>query len=329
MTTATHPIVTHVTHKSHGRRDPLRVGPTSGKYHPNQGPHSWDAVIGEVAGRHHGVVSLAHLRELGVPEHVVRARRKAERWYALHRGVYAIGHQALTARSHLIAAVYACGPGALASHRAAGQLHGFLSWGAIEVTAPRGRKPKPGIIVHRSRKLHPDDRAEVDGIPTTSVARTLVDLADVLNERQLTRAVRQTELLKVFDLRAIDRALARVPGRKGRHRLRRVLIAYQPEPHLLRSKAERRLKRLCARHHLPQPQFNVQIRGYEVDAYWPDADLVLEFDGVETHQTVHAFHADRRRDRALAAEGIQTLRVTWPDLEAPLMKQVQAILRHR
>ena len=288
------------------------MGPTSGKYHPHEGPHSWDAVVGALAGRQHGVVSLLQLRELGVPEHVVRARRKAERWYALHRGVYA------------------CGPGSLLSHRAAGALQGLLDATAvIEVTAPRGCKAKPGIVVHRSRHLHPDDCAEIDGIPTTSVARTLVDLADVLNERQLTRAVRQAELLKVLDLRAIEAALERVPGRKGRHRLRRVLVAYQPEPHFLRSRAERRLKALCTRYGLPQPQFNVQISGYEVDVYWPQAKLALEFDGAETHQTRFAFHEDRRRDRALAAEGIQTLRVTWLDLDGALMQQVRKILRQR
>jgi very-short-patch-repair endonuclease len=216
------------------------------------------------------------------------------------------------------------------SHRAAGALQGLLdSTGVIEVTAMRGCKPKAGIAVHRSRHVHPDDRAEVDGIPVTSVARTLVDLADVLNERQLTRAVRQAELLKVLDVRAIERAAARVAGRKGRHRLRRVLVAYQPEPHLLRSRAERRVKALCKRYGLPRPQFNVEIAGYEVDVYWAQARLALEFDGAETHQTRFAFHEDRRRDRALAAEGVQTVRVTWLDLDGGLMQQVRKILSRR
>jgi very-short-patch-repair endonuclease len=98
---------------------------------------------------------------------------------------------------------------------------------------------------------------------------------------------------------------------------------------LLRSEAERRLKALCRRHGLPLPQFNVNLHGYEVDAYWPEAKLVLEVDGVRTHHTRHAFHADRRRDRALAAHGIQTLRVTWPDLDGSLADQVRAILRRR
>jgi hypothetical protein len=124
------------------------------------------------------------------------------------------------------------GSTAAASHRAAGRLHGLLSSAAIEVTAPRGCKPKPGIVVHRSRTLHSEDRTQVDGIPVTSVARALVDLGDVLDERQLTRAVRQGELLRIFDLGALDEAQARVvPGRKGRHRLTRVLANYRPEPH--------------------------------------------------------------------------------------------------
>jgi very-short-patch-repair endonuclease len=303
------------------------VGPTSKEYPLNEGPRSWDAVVGEVAGRQHGVVAVAQLRELGVPAYVAHERVRAKRWYALYRGVFAVGHEALTAKSRLLAAVFACGPSAVASHRAAGNLHGLVNWSGIEVTASRGCKPKPGITVHRSRVLREADRTVVDGIPATSVARTVVDMADVLSDERLAKAIHRAEILRVFDLRALERAC--IPGRRGEHRLRRVLANYRPEPHLLRSKAERRLKRLCEQHHLPQPQFNVQVAGYEVDVYWPDAGFVLEFDGAETHQTVHAFHEDRRRDRALATNGIQVARVTWPDLGPALMAEVRGILRRR
>ncbi len=102
-----------------------------------------------------------------------------------------------------------------------------------------------------------------------------------------------------------------------------------PEPHLLRSEAERRLKRLCEAGDLPLPQFNVQLHGYEVDVYWPEQRLVLEIDGATAHATRAAFHRDRRRDRALAAHGIQVLRVTWPDLGEELVEQLRAILRRR
>lgn len=277
------------------------------------------------------MVSVAQLAALGVTKDVVGRWVVSERLYRLHRGVYAVGHQALTRNARFLAAVYACGPGALLSHRCAGAVEGLIASSPtlVDVTTPRGRKPRAGIALHCSRSIHEDDRTILDGIPVTSIARTLVDLADVLSEQRLAKALHRAEVLRVFDLTKVEEALARVPGRKGRHRLRRVLAAYQPEPHFLRSKAERKLKQLCERHHLPQPQFNVNLAGYELDVYWPEARLALEFDGAETHLTRHAFHEDRRRDRALATEGIQVARVTWPDLDGNLMRQVREILRRR
>jgi very-short-patch-repair endonuclease len=197
-----------------------------------------------------------------------------------------------------------------------------VSTGRIEVTAPRSCKPKPGIHVHRARTL--PSPTSVNGIPVTGPARTLVDLGDVLSAERLAKAVEQAERLRVFDLTAVERELR---GRGGR--LRAVLAEHRPEAHLLRSEAERRLKRLCEAVGLPLPRFNLQLHGYEVDAHWPDAHLVVEVDGAETHATRTAFHRDRRRDRALAAQGVQVLRVTWPDLEEKLVDQLRAILRRR
>jgi very-short-patch-repair endonuclease len=273
------------------------------------------------------VVAWAQLRQLGLPRQAVHARMRAGRLYELHRGVYAVGHQALTWRGRLVAAVYACGSGALASHRAAGAVHGLVGAGRIEVTVPHGHRARRGIQVHRSRVIRSDDQTRIDGIPVTSVARTLVDLADVLPEDRLAKAIQQAEILRTFDLTALERAAT--PGRRGEHRLHRALANYRPEPHLLRGEAERRLKQLCTRHRLGRPQFNVSIHGYEVDAYWPEDNLALEIDGAATHNTTHAFHDDRRRDRALAAAGIQTIRVTWPDLTAELAEQLKEILRRR
>jgi very-short-patch-repair endonuclease len=288
-----------------------------------------DAVVGELAGRQHGVVTTAQMLEAGLTGQGIRRRVEAGRLYPLYRGVYAVGHRALTPRSRLIAAVYACGPGALASHRAAGALHGLVNSGRIEVTAARGCKPKPGITVHRARAIHDQDRTVIAAVPVTTVARTLVDLADVLSDERLAKAVHQAEILRVFDLKALEQAQQRSGARPGRHRLNRVLTAYRPEPQFLRSDAERKLKRLCADHSLPEPQFNVWVAGYELDVYWPEARLALEIDGAETHDTTYAFHSDRRRDRALAAQGIQVNRVTWPDLNAELTRQLRAILARR
>ena len=289
--------------------------------------------IGAVAARQHGVISLAQLLELGLTRRAVEVRLGLGRLVQLHRSVYAVGHVAMTPRARELAAVLACGPHALLSHRSAASSWQLLrsTGGRIEVTAPRGRKLHPGITVHRSRLIHPDDRAEVEGIPTTSVARTLVDLADVLSEARLTHAVNDAEVQRLFDLAALDATLERLRGRRGRHRLRRVLAAYSQDPAFTRSRAERRFLDLCLEHGLPRPSTCIYIAGHEVDAYWPDARLAVEFDGEAFHRTRRAFHEDRRRDRRLAALGIQVNRVTWPDLSdgAGLAAQLEAIRAQR
>jgi len=202
----------------------------------------------------------------------------------------------------------------------------------IEVTAPRSRVAHNAIILHRPRELHPHDRALLDAIPVTSVARTIVDLADVLSERRLADAVHEAEVLRLFDLEGVEQTLARVGGRRGRHRLRRVLADWIDDPTFTRNKAERRLLQLSRTHHLPTPQVNVWIAGHEVDFFWPQADVAVEFDGAATHYTRRAFHRDRERDRQLATQGIHVVRVTSRDLDgdgAALARELTAILARR
>jgi Transcriptional regulator, AbiEi antitoxin len=270
-----------------------------------------------LASRQHGVVSLRQLLQLGFSRDAIRARVRTGRLLPLHRGVYAVGHLALTGRSKDLAAVLACGPEALLSHRSAGKLWGILhtSTARIEVTAPRSRGPREGVVVHRSRVIHADDRAIRDATPVTSLARTVVDLAEVLSEPWLGDAVNEAEVQRLFDLSAVEAALGRVPGRKGRHRLSRVLAAYQPEPVLLRNEAERLLFELCERHDLPRPLANVSVAGHDLDLFWPDGNLGVEFDGFAVHGTRRAFHRDRQKDRQLAGLDIHVARVTSRDLQ--------------
>jgi very-short-patch-repair endonuclease len=275
-----------------------------------------EEVVAGLAARQHGVVAVWQLLDHGVPRRAIDSAVKALRLHRLHRGVYAVGHDGVSPRARELAAVLSCGPEALASHRMAGSLWGFLrSAPRYEVTAPRSRTGRDGVLVHRSRRLDPADRAIVDAVPVTSVARTLVDLADVLSEKRLADAVHEAEVLRLFDLSKIEEAQARVPARTGRHRLNRVLGTYE-EPPMTRNDAERRFLRLCQSHSLPQPRTNQLLHGYEVDFHWPDRALVVELDGATVHQTRKAFEEDRRRDRALAKNGVQVLRVTWRDLEA-------------
>jgi very-short-patch-repair endonuclease len=279
------------------------------------------------------VVTWRQARRAGLSRRAIERRIEAGWLVPLYKGVYAVGHTSLTRHSHLVAAVYACGPSALASHRAAGWLWGVLRGAQpIEVTAPRSRKPRDGFAVHRSRRVDDEDRAVVDAIPATSLARTLVDLADVLTEKRLADAVHESEVLRLFDLNQVERVLERLPGRKGRHKLARVLAAYSDVQPFTRSGAERLVHEMCERHGLPTPRVNTWIETEEADFYWPEAGLVLEFDGADSHLTRRAFHEDRARDRALATRGIQVVRVTWRDAtrdEAGLARELAAILSRR
>ena len=283
-----------------------------------------------LAGGQHGIVKREQMREAGLTKDGVRRRVEAGWLVRLYDGVYAVGHTALTDKSHLIAAVYACGPEALAGYRSAGAMWGVLRGPqTIEVTAPRGRKPKRGMTVHRSRLIHEEDRALIDNIPVTSLARTLVDLADILPEKQLASAVHEAEVQRLFDLTQVRRVLERLPGRKGRHRLARVLSAYKDVQPFTRSRAERLVLEMCQDRGLPQPRTNTWIESQEVDFYWPEAQLALEFDGRAVHHTTKAFHEDRRRDRALAARGIHVVRATAKDELRELAEELRTILAIR
>jgi predicted transcriptional regulator of viral defense system len=157
-------------------------------------------------------VKRKQVREAGLSRSEIQRRLEAGWLVGQHHGVYAVGHTALTDKSHLIAAVYACGEDALASHRAAGKLWGILRGSQpIEVTGPRSREMARGFVLHRSRRIHEEDRALIDNIPVTSLARTLVDLADVLTEQQLANAVHEAELQRIFDLTQVQRVLDRLP----------------------------------------------------------------------------------------------------------------------
>jgi predicted transcriptional regulator of viral defense system len=219
------------------------VGRLIDKYGRKDSPHSVERVVAGLAARQHGVLATWQLAALGVPRHAVDALVRTRHLHRLYRAVYAVGHAAVSPRGRDLAAVLSCGPGALASHRLAGQLWGFVRTAKHrEVTAPRSRAKRDGVLVHRSRRLTGHDRAVIDAVPVTVPARTLVDLADVLSQPRLADAVHEAEVIRVFDLGEIRRAQKRVPGRRGRHRLARALAAYEEQP-MTRSMAERRSSR--------------------------------------------------------------------------------------
>ncbi len=254
----------------------------------------------------HGVVSTAQLNAAGLARGAIHHRVQRGRLHRIHRGVYAVGHARLTWHGRLWAALLACGgPGAaLISHRSAAALHELLPrpGGPVDVTSLRRSSSTPAIRVHRGDTI--TDAAEVDGLPCTTVSRTLVDLADVLTPHRLERVVHRAEELRVLDTRGLAE-----PGRRSLTRALATLA--HDEPAITRSELEERFLSLVAESRLPRPELNVDLNGIEVDALWRPQRLVAELDGRATHLTARAFERDRARDARLLLHGLRVVRLTW------------------
>jgi predicted transcriptional regulator of viral defense system len=293
-----------------------------------------DVEIARLAERQHGVVSLPQLQFLGLSARAVRDRVAAGRLTRIHRGVYAVGHGRLTKRGHWMAAVLAYGPTARLSHRSAACLEGIRpdNRAKTDVTLPsRSARPRPGIDVHTSTTLVPADVTAIDGIPCTSLPRTLLDLAEVVDERAIAKAVDQAEVLRKFDLRAVDEVLSRAAGRRGAAVLKRVLAEYEG-PTLTDRELEERFFALCRSAALPKPAVNEWItldRGiaYKADFLWRAERLIVETDGWGSHGTRQAFENDRRRDRRLSVAGWTVVRFTWRDVEREPGEVVETLAR--
>ena len=197
----------------------------------------------------------------------------------------------------------------------------------VTVPSQNGRVRRNGIRIHRSGRLGADEVTTKDGIPVTTVARTLLDLADVVNNQALKRAIDEAEYQRLFDLNALTATVNNNPGRRGSALLK---IAADP-PQLTRSEFENRFLAFCARHEIPAPRTNQVVLGYEVDAFWPDANLIVELDGYAAHGTRRAFQADRERDRRLMAAGFRAVRLTLLDLAngRSLARELRGLLKSR
>jgi len=291
-----------------------------------------DQLIASLADRQQGVVAHRQLIALGLSASAIHRRVKAGRLHIIHRGVYAVGRRKLTVRGRWMAAVLACGPDAVLSHRDAAALHELRRSGsrkAMHVTAPgRTRHTRPGIIVHNVRHLHPGDRTIIDGIPVTSVHRTLLDYAEIARPQELRWAFEAYDRLDLLDMRKIEAMIARCPGRRGVKALRALTAVYRG-PAETRSRNERRLLELVRAAGLPEPSVNVVVVGIVVDFYWPRHRLVVEVDSYLYHHTPADRAEDRRKQRVLRAAGCEVLRVTDSDLidaQAAAVADVEAAL---
>jgi very-short-patch-repair endonuclease len=273
-----------------------------------------DRAIDALAEGQHGVVTRAQLSELGVHHRALDHRIRVGRLYPLHRGVHAVaGRRLLGKHGHWMAAVLACAPGAVLSHHAAAALWGIRRGMRIELTVPRGRKAKPGIKLHYAN-LPDDERTTHEGIPTTTVPRTLLDLSAVVQRDELRSAMRQAEQLRLADPLWLGDLIERYPRKPGVPAVRALIKEAQRGLSVVRSELEERFQALLLSACLPVPKTNVCIEGVEVDCAWPEERLVVELDGRWVHDVADAFEQDRVRDRSLGAAGWRVVRITWRQL---------------
>lgn len=290
--------------------------------------------IARLAESHAGAITHKELIGIGLGPDAIKHRVKQGLLHRRHHGVYIVGHLALAPRAGEAAALLACGPGALLSHRSAAAFWGLADPDPeiVDVTLPGRRcRPKTGIRLHCAPQLDRVDIRSAGNVRLTAPARTLLDFAADAPTHELEQAVAAAVRRKLVTEQTIRAAIGRAPTRRGAGALR-ALMSSQADPAFTRSDAERLLLSLVRRAELPPPLVNARVHGFEVDFYWPHAGLVLEVDGHAFHSDRGAFERDRARDQALVAAGLRVIRVTWRQMTlAPLavLARIAQALRAR
>jgi hypothetical protein len=285
-----------------------------------RGPGSDDEAIGRLASLQEGMVGRSQLLDLGVSDRALSHRLRTGRLRIQYPGVYAVGHEAISYAGHALAAVMATAPDSAASHFTALALWKLREPPPrIHVTATRPRARRRAMTIHR-HALPAEDIAFVDGVPITSVPRTLLDLSATHDDRALRGLIKRAEFADLTTFEALEAVLARHPRRAGRLTLARIVAGHTADAGRTRSELEDLFLDFCSRRQLPAPETNavLEVRGVrmEVDCLWRAAGLIVELDGYDAHRSRSAFQSDRARDRALTAAGFSPMRVTWAQLHS-------------
>jgi hypothetical protein len=285
-----------------------------------------DVELARTVGSNHGVFTAADATRFGIDERGRRYRVSAGRWRRLYQGVYQLEGTPTTWRSALVAACCAGGELAAASHRSAAKLWGLAGGreGQLEISCPRWRRSQHrGLLVHETKLTRDVDFTAIDGIPVTSVARTLLDLGAVCRstvvEMALDGALRR-DLVSLSELRTTVDELAR-RGRDGCGILRGILADRSPENAVPESEPETRLRRVLIDHGLPVPvpQFVVRDHGRfvaRVDFAYPDERIAIEYDSYEHHTGKLALVRDSARRNQLTAIDWSVVTATMDDLRS-------------
>jgi very-short-patch-repair endonuclease/predicted transcriptional regulator of viral defense system len=266
-----------------------------------------DAVIAALAEAQHGVVSRTQLLEAGLSERQIDHRLRRRRLHVVHRGVYSVGHGAVSPMGQWMAAVLAAGEGGVLSHWSAATLWRMRSGRGprSHVTSPRQRRRAATITFHHAH-LAPDEVTEEQSIPVTTPARTLLDLAPRLPSPTLARMVEAAPNRGA----SLAELVERHAGRAG---VRKLSDALAKPGYMTRSDFEARVLEAIERAGLPRPQVNTVVEGYEVDLVWREHRVIAELDSYVTHGSRTAFERDRERDRRLAIAGWSVARITDDD----------------
>ena len=301
--------------------------------------HSFDQAVGVLAAGQHTLFTLEQACALGIGRHAVFKRAAVGRIYRIHGSVYSLVPPALLTREgRWLAAALACGRGAVLSHASAAWLHGLRSSAAalIDVTVPtRVTRTHEGVRVHRSTTLTEADVTEVNGIPCTTVARTLFDLAEAVGRRSLERAYDQAEILEVLDVLAVEDQVVRNPTRRAARLTRELLAEHYPGSTPTESEFEERFLPLVRSAGLPPPQLQQWLTlpdglaPIRADFMWRAQRLVVETDGAKFHRTWQARVRDSDRDQRLILFNWRPFRVTWTQLArrpAELARRLTAAL---
>jgi very-short-patch-repair endonuclease len=272
-----------------------------------------DHRIAELAARQGGVVSRKQLFALGLSGAAIDMRIRRGRLHRIHQGVYAVGHRLVSTRGRYFAALLAV-DGSVLSHTT-----GAAAWDwrvdrdtvvHLTVAGDGGRDRRAGLRVHRCT-LGPDEITSHEGLAVTTPERTLLDLAPLMSLTALEQCLVKAVAMRRFDVRALERAIARAPRRPGVPALRQLLVEWDGRSAPARSALEEQFLDLCRRAGLSHPDVNTRIEGFEVDFAWPALRLIVEVDGYAFHGGPAAFERDRARDAALALAGWRVLRFTW------------------
>jgi very-short-patch-repair endonuclease len=259
-----------------------------------------------LAESQHWVVATRQLREIGVSSRAIAHRRGRGLLHPVLRGAYAVGRADITPAGRWMAAVLVCGDDSAISHHSGGAMWELVSEGPDLHVSVRRDVRRTGIRVHVRTRLSSADVTVHRGIPVTTPARTLIDLAVHLGPRALERAIEEADKRDVLHWEDLQVALRSVVPGPGVGKLRRVLSRHTFT--LTESELERRFLPIARAAGLPEPLTQHELSGFRIDFYWPGLGLVVETDGLRYHRTPAAQARDAQRDQAHIAAGRIPLR---------------------